>query len=85
MTCAWCDEPVSPLGLHPAFQGEPMHIECGFRSACGSVAHIEHRCGCYVPGSEEGDPPGMTKRQAARAAMDAFKRKMERREMARWN
>ena len=69
--CVWCDEPVEPGEQHPYFRRR-MHMECGFRMSCGSVAHIERRCHCYVPGSTECDPPGMTKRQAARAAMDAY-------------
>jgi hypothetical protein len=36
------------------------------------VAHILRRCSCYSPGSELGDPPGFTKRQAAKAALDLF-------------
>jgi len=51
-----------------------MHQECLFRSIAGPVAHIEHRCGCFIPGSSEGDPPGMTVREAARAALEAFER-----------
>jgi hypothetical protein len=65
-----------------------MHMECVFRSICGSVAHVERRCGCFVKGSEEGDPPGMTLRQAAVAAVQAFERRMatiRAGEAARWN
>jgi len=39
------------------------------RLVIGSVAHLERRCCCYVPGSTEDDPPHMTPRQAARAAL----------------
>jgi hypothetical protein len=48
-----------------------MHVECLLRLTIGSVAHIERRCGCYVAGSTESDPPHMTLREAARAAMVA--------------
>jgi hypothetical protein len=34
----------------------------------GSVAHLQKRCHCYVPGSEENDDPSLTLREAARAA-----------------
>jgi len=44
----------------------PFHAECGLRSALGSLAHIQQRCGCYVPGSTAGDPDNVTRRQAAR-------------------
>jgi hypothetical protein len=49
-----------------------MHRECGFRQVGGSVAHLSGFCSCFVPGSNAGDPPGMTKRQAARAALDLY-------------
>jgi hypothetical protein len=68
--CVWCEEPVEVDEGDDRFS-QPMHWECGFRSVAGSVAHIEHRCGCYIPSSERGDPPGMTKREAARAAVQA--------------
>lgn len=67
--CAWCVEPKDPN-----LPGS-MHPECTFRAVCGSVAHIEGRCSCFVPGSTETDPPGMTKRQAARAAVEARRRR----------
>jgi hypothetical protein len=54
-----------------------MHVECVYRAVAGSVAHIEQRCSCYVPGSTEGDPPGLTKRQAAKAALEAHKASCE--------
>jgi hypothetical protein len=43
----------------------------------GSVAHIERRCGCYVSGSMEGDPPEATRREAARAALNAWQRQQQ--------
>jgi hypothetical protein len=52
-----------------------------FRAVAGSVAHLERRCGCFVAGSTEGDPPGMTKRQAALAAW-AYWQFRERRQRA---
>ena len=73
--CVWCQEPVLPGEQGRVSQ--PMHQECSIRSAVGSVAHIERRCGCYVPGSEEGDPPGMSVREAAKAAASAHARKRD--------
>ncbi len=70
--CAWCGELVEPGEQSAAFSREPMHRECGFRAVMGSVAHIERRCSCFVPGSEETDPPGLSLREAARAAMRAW-------------
>jgi hypothetical protein len=80
--CFHCEEPIR--------QGEPgfsmMHVgnlsasrvyehrACFLRGIFGSVAHIEHRCSCFVPGSECGDPGGLTRRQAAEAAVRAYER-----------
>jgi hypothetical protein len=69
--CVHCEEPVEDWDQCHAFM-EPMHHACGFRAVAGSVAHIQKRCGCYVAGSKEEDPPGMTKRQAAEAALEAY-------------
>ncbi|HEU0180344.1 MAG TPA: hypothetical protein VFV58_39410 [Blastocatellia bacterium] len=77
MICLWCGEPVAESEQHSDFK-QPMHGECGFRTIMGSVAHIEHRCMCYVPGAGEHDPPHMTKRQAARAAVLAWTFWMQR-------
>lgn len=54
--------------------GQRCHRVCLFRGISGSAAHIEGRCGCFVPGSSEGDDPGLTKLQAAEAALAAFRR-----------
>jgi hypothetical protein len=66
MNCLYCEEPVLP---DEEWQQPEMHRECAQRSILGSVAHLMKRCSCFVPGSEEGDPPGLTKRAAARAAV----------------
>lgn len=55
--------------------GVPMcafHRSCFLRGTIGSVAHVQRRCSCYVPGADEGDPPEMTRRQAAEAAVVAW-------------
>jgi hypothetical protein len=39
----------------------------------GSLGHQQRRCGCYVEGSTEDDPPGMTMREAAKAAWEYYK------------
>ena len=76
MTCTWCGESMLIGEQHTAFQ-EPMHVECGIRAVCGSVAHIEGRCSCYRGGSAEGDDPALTRRQNASAAAAAFWRTRE--------
>ena len=64
MICQYCTEPSSTE--------DGWHRECKVRAVLGSVAHFEKRCGCYVPGSTEGDPPGTTLRQGAIAAYKAW-------------
>lgn len=44
------------------------HVECGVRMIIGSISHMQGRCGCYVAGSQEEDPPDITLREAARLA-----------------
>jgi hypothetical protein len=80
--CLHCGEPVLDGEQSLYFQHQPMHVECGTRVTMGSVAHIERRCGCYLPGSVEGDPEGMTAREAARAAMRAWAVMERRKKMA---
>lgn len=64
--CHWCDELVLPGDLrHALLPG--YHYACALRAALGSIGHVQGTCGCYVKdGSAEDDPPGLTRRQAAR-------------------
>lgn len=72
--CAFCEEPIEigDRGCTIPHLGEggvaekPYHFECHMRVAVGSLGHLRGRCSCY--GGTEHDPPGMTLRQAARAA-----------------
>lgn len=69
--CPWCEEEVTPGDDQQRMAaGAAWHMECFVRSVLGSVAHQRRRCGCYIPGSTENDPPGMTLREAARAAVE---------------
>lgn len=70
LTCPWCAEPILSHEPTAPVGGPPLHYECGLRSACGSVGHQARRCSCY--GGDDEDPPGLTRRQAARAAMEFF-------------
>jgi len=72
--CEHCEEPILPEEKCPV-ENIRMHKECLFRLVMGSVAHIEGRCGCHIPGSIASDPEGMTLRHAARASMAAYARK----------
>jgi hypothetical protein len=84
--CAWCDEPFEEDDegyLIPFLRDEPpptelgYHVACFLRSIIGSVGHIQRRCHCF--GGDEEDPPEMTKRQAAVAAVEAFGARREAR------
>lgn len=76
IVCVHCREPI--------LEGEPrmpfnngavlMHRNCGLRGIVGSVSHLQGRCSCYVPGSSESDPAGLTLRQAADAAVAEWRR-----------
>lgn len=74
MMCAWCDEPVSvdeyedgPLRDLPLAN---FHLECNVRAVVGSAAHQLHECHCY--GGTREDPPGMSKRDAAKLAFETW-------------
>lgn len=73
MVCIHCDEEITEDEFaYP--NGGYAHRNCHMRQCIGSVAHVEKRCGCYVEGSVEGDPPGMSRREAANAAVAAWKK-----------
>ena len=74
--CFRCGEVVKPgeQVQYYANLPDPLHHACFLRPIIGSVAHLERRCSCYVPGAEEGDDPRLTRRQAAEAALALFER-----------
>lgn len=47
------------------------HYECHMRGFIGGLNHLRGCCQC-CGGKEPPDPPGMTRREAARAALDYF-------------
>jgi hypothetical protein len=49
------------------------HWECAARSLIGGLNHLQGRCTC-CGGTEDPDPPNMTRRQAAVAAVTYWKR-----------
>lgn len=68
--CLWCDEPIEAGERGYFYSGtEPpaIHYACFVRQIIGSVAHQQRRCTCF--GGHEEDPPGISKRQAARLAL----------------
>lgn len=74
--CHYCHEPfeAADSGIED-WQGDYFHRNCHLRPLIGSIAHVEQRCGCFIEGSEEGDPLHMTPRQAADAAVAAWEKK----------
>lgn len=80
-TCWHCGELVL-IGEEAAYplQTEEgprqRHRECAIRNIVGSVGHIRGTCSCK--GGTEEDPPGMTKRQAAEAAVEEWKARLVR-------
>lgn len=68
--CQWCGELVLTSEENYVYANGPVaHRACALRQVIGSVAHLEQRCSCYVVGASEGDPEGMSRREAAQAAM----------------
>lgn len=73
--CDWCDELIgeSDSGLLIPYYGDevaeiPFHKECFLRQIVGSVAHQLGECSCA--GGDREDPPGISKREAAKMASD---------------
>lgn len=72
--CPLCEEPVlagDPVSSTEV-NGMPAHHECMFRALVGGANHIRKCCTC-CGGTEPPDPPGLTKREAAREAMRAYR------------
>lgn len=81
--CLYCEEPIEEgdsgvttpyidagTNVHMA----AVHVECHLRQGLGGVNHIEGRCLC-CGGDQDPDPPGLTAREAAIAAVAAFERR----------
>lgn len=77
LMCFVCREPILPgeeaaqkVVFYDVSDGtteRAWHHECALRSVIGSVGHLRGTCSCS--GGTEEDPPGMSKREAARAAV----------------
>lgn len=79
MICSYCEEEIITGDAVEYLNGGQvaLHKNCEMRAIIGSVAHVEHRCSCFVPGSTESDPPGMTRREAANAAVKLWQEQQE--------
>ena len=67
--CQFCEEPIlaEESGWGQCVAGPWMHVECFMRLMLGSTGHQLQLCPCYG-GDYEGEPPEMSRRDAARAA-----------------
>lgn len=83
LSCLFCKEMIglSDSGImmpHIISQTEtkvePWHLECHQRAIFGSVAHQKDECNCSSQHTTE-PPDEMTKRQAARAAVQFYEKK----------
>lgn len=80
--CARCDEPIAadddgvtiPHVGDATVELRPYHYECQLRSVIGGLNHLRGRCIC-CGGSEPPDPPWLTRREAARAAVREWERR----------
>lgn len=70
--CLYCDEEL-PDG-YPSVGWTGMHKECVQRQVSGSLDCITR--GPHAVGTCDGDPPGVSKRDAARAVVDQVRRVM---------
>lgn len=73
--CLYCQEPIAegdqgvvmPFYSVNGASEVAQHRACVVRTVIGSVGHLKKKCTCY--GGTEEDPPDMTRRQGAEAAM----------------
>lgn len=77
--CEHCFELIKQTDdgfLMPYFEGQEfkelaLHYECHMRRILGGLNHLLRVCTC-CGGSEPPDPPELSRRDAARAALDAW-------------
>jgi len=75
--CAHCEEPLLPVEKLLTFEYDdgskaPVHVECFMRKILGSAAHQLKECSCHLGANGREEPPGLTKRQAARLALETY-------------
>jgi len=82
MNCQSCGEAIEKNAVPMThFSGSEVHIhyyhyECHARMVLGGLNHQKRTCKCFG-GTDDPDPPEMTKRQAALAAFDYFNSKIK--------
>lgn len=80
MECWRCRDPIAEgeSGVMPddVLRWErPMHRECFLRGIVGGLNHQLRRCTC-CGGDQPPDPPELTRREAAKQAVEAWERKV---------
>lgn len=66
--CGFCGEPLGAEGDSGAVANMPSHEDCAIRAIVGGLNHLRGTCTC-CGGTEPPDPPGLTRREAARLAV----------------
>jgi hypothetical protein len=80
--CVWCHEPIAADDDGMAYDylrdgvvvTAPRHYECNLRAIVGGLNHLRGRCTC-CGGDQPPDPEGMTRRQAAIAAVREWEKR----------
>lgn len=72
--CQWCNEKVQATETGVIYSNGPAcHLECFLRQSFGSVGHQLGLCICFGGPGWLDDPPNLTKREAAVAAVAWFR------------
>lgn len=66
--CGWCTEPIRDGDDGVFIDSLAFHYECNLRQIIGGLNHLMGICSC-CGGAAEPDPPELSKRQAAQAAI----------------
>lgn len=74
LPCLICREDVAKGDMGTMQGNEPIHYECALRGIAGPVAHQLAQCSCH--GGKHEDPPGLTQREAAKAAATLYSRRL---------
>lgn len=77
MKCDWCEENIAEGERCESVIGANFHRECAVRAIMGGLNHLLGRCTC-CGGSEPPDPPHLTTREAALAAVNEWRKQRNR-------
>ena len=71
--CVWCEDLIDEDDAGIQYVNGPVaHMECFMRQTIGGLNHLKGNCTCHG-GTEDPDPPELTKREAAREAWAYFR------------